>query len=214
MSSLSGASLVDNSNGTATITWTPTSKQLGDYEVVITASDGFESSQQTMSLTVENVVNDVPTAVGLSETTIELPVQDYTPVGDLTVEDIDGPEALFEMVSGPGDRDNSLFVIYGSTVYAKAITTIGARYIRVKVSDGENYADVITLAFVDDEEDVEEDDDDSDLGEAALADVMELIDNHATALYNFQAGSADDLIGSQHINHASSATYTDDGCSY
>ena len=41
--------------------------------------------------------------------------------------------------------------------------------------------------------------------------VMEIIDNHATALYNFQNGSADDLIGSQHINHASSATHTDDG---
>ena len=40
---------------------------------------------------------------------------------------------------------------------------------------------------------------------------MEIIDNHASLLYNFQNGSADDLIGSQHINHASSATYTDDG---
>lgn len=47
-----GASFVDNHDGTATLSWTPTSAQAGDYAITFQVSDGTRSSTKTTTLTV------------------------------------------------------------------------------------------------------------------------------------------------------------------
>lgn len=50
-----GATLVDNSNGTATFSWTPTYAQSGLYNITFIASDGSATDQEIVGITVNNV---------------------------------------------------------------------------------------------------------------------------------------------------------------
>ncbi len=51
----SGASFVDNGDGSGTFSWTPTYAQSGDYDVTFIASDGFLEDSCVVDITVNNV---------------------------------------------------------------------------------------------------------------------------------------------------------------
>ncbi len=50
-----GATLIDNNNGTATFNWTPDFTQAGNYDVTITVSDGALTDSEQITITVGNV---------------------------------------------------------------------------------------------------------------------------------------------------------------
>ena len=64
----SGASFTDNGDGTGVFDWTPTYDQSGDYDVTFTASDGIDTDDEIVTITV-NHVNRPPVAdAGLDQT--------------------------------------------------------------------------------------------------------------------------------------------------
>ncbi len=54
----SGASFIDNANGTGTFNWTPTFAQAGGYSVTFYASDGIATDSEVVAITVNNVNQD------------------------------------------------------------------------------------------------------------------------------------------------------------
>ncbi|MCP4525578.1 MAG: tandem-95 repeat protein, partial [Aestuariibacter sp.] len=57
----SGATFVDNSDGTGTFDWTPTYDQSGDHLITFTADDGIATDDEIVTITV-NHINRPPTA--------------------------------------------------------------------------------------------------------------------------------------------------------
>ena len=54
-----GASFVDNGDGTGSFTWTPDFTQSGSYPVTFSANDGADTTTELVTITVNNV-NQVP----------------------------------------------------------------------------------------------------------------------------------------------------------
>ncbi len=67
----SGASFVDNGDGSGTFSWTPTYVQSGSYDVTFYADDGVLSDSEVVTITVNEVGNQLPVlaAIGDQSTT-------------------------------------------------------------------------------------------------------------------------------------------------
>ncbi|MCX6829204.1 MAG: tandem-95 repeat protein, partial [candidate division Zixibacteria bacterium] len=64
-----GATFVDNANGTGTFNWTPTFYQAGTYNVTLYASDGIATDSEVVTITVNNV-NQPPILAAIGAKTI------------------------------------------------------------------------------------------------------------------------------------------------
>ena len=168
---LPGAVISDNGDGSGSVTWTPSAVQVGEYSGVIIAFDGKSESRQEFNIRVQNVDNDPPVSIGLSNTTISGPIPDNILIGSLSALDPDGISKVYSLVSGDGDDDNRNFNILNSKLYsAEAIDTAGTQSIRLQVSDGQYvYSDSFTIT-------VGIEDADSD----GLADYLDLAPNDAS----------------------------------
>ena len=98
LSGLDKATLVDNGDGTGSITWDTTTDDAGMYNVTIGADDGFTVSEQSFNLNVVSLVNDPPVK-STSKQTLGIPAPAFglsfwTPV------DADGPEKVFSLSVG------------------------------------------------------------------------------------------------------------------
>ena len=86
-----GASFIDNGNGTGVFTWTPTFEQAGSYDVTFGASDGTASDNELVTITV----NDVNRA----------PVLSQIDPKSTTV----GTQLLFNVMANDPDNDPLIF---------------------------------------------------------------------------------------------------------
>ena len=96
--------LVDNGDGTATLSGTPTNSEVGGHSVDIQISDGSLTANQAFTVTVVNV-NDDP--VFTSSNTFSI-AENQTAVGTVTSSDVDGGAPQYTLV---GSDDDSLFSI-------------------------------------------------------------------------------------------------------
>jgi len=64
-----GAILTDNTDGTATFSWTPDYTQSGTYNVTFTVSDGIDIGSETITITVNNI-NRIPSIASILDSTI------------------------------------------------------------------------------------------------------------------------------------------------
>ncbi len=120
-----------------------------DIRVSVTDTDGL-SREVALTITVDPI-NDAPTALELSATSIAENAADDATVGDFTVTDTDGPGAFtYELVTGNGSDDNAAFTITGDVLSADSAFNFedGSSYdIRVRVSDGGDPAEWLEKRF-------------------------------------------------------------------
>ncbi len=111
----------------------------------------FESP---LTITVDDV-NDAPTGLDLSATTVAENEPSGTTVGGFTAVDADGaPPFTFELVAGAGDTDNGSFTVTGSTLETAAafdFETKSTYSIRAQVTDagGLSFQKVFTIGVTD-----------------------------------------------------------------
>ena len=66
-----GATYIDNGDGTGSFDWTPDFIQSGTYDVTFTASDGFISVNETVTITVNDAGNQIPVLALIGAQTID-----------------------------------------------------------------------------------------------------------------------------------------------
>ena len=147
--------LTDNGDGTATLSGTPTSEQVGDHNIMLQVTDlsnAFDT--QGFTITVSNA-NDAPTDISLSSTSVAENQPIGTSVGTFSTTDPDsGDTHTYSLVSGTGDTDNASFSISGGTLLTAAIfdyETKNSYSIRVQTDDGNGgtYAEAFTITVTD-----------------------------------------------------------------
>ncbi len=111
------------------------------YSVRVRSTDGGSLTfERTFTITV-NDVNEAPTAIALSNSTIAENVAVATVVGTLSSTDVDaGDTHTYELVAGTGDTDNASFAIVGSelrTAAAVNFETKSSYSVRVRSTDGD-----------------------------------------------------------------------------
>ena len=112
------------------------------YAVTVQASDailpGSTPASQSYTLTVANV-NEAPTGLGASPTTVAENQPIGTTIGTLSTTDPDsGDTFTYALVSGAGDTDNGSFEIAGNALKAKASFNYEAKSsysVRVRTTD-------------------------------------------------------------------------------
>ena len=119
----------DNGNRTATLTGVPTQAQVGAHSVVLQASDGVNTAQQSFTITVSNV-NEAPTFTSTPSTTgSEGSPYSYT----MTASDADGNSLTFAAPTLPAWLSfNGTNTISGTPLQAQ----VGPHNVVVTVSDG------------------------------------------------------------------------------
>ena len=104
-----------------TFTFNPQDQFFGVLDIVVTVADeaGLEAMDD-FSLTVTEFVNNPPTAVNLSSSSLpENSGADYV-IAQLSTDDVDvDDEHLYELVTGAGDADNSQFYVNGAQLFAR-----------------------------------------------------------------------------------------------
>jgi len=96
---------VDNGDGTASLSGTPSNAEVGNHNVVLTVSDGTLSSNQNFTITVANM-NNLAVIGGIDSATVsedrDLVAGNLTAAGALTIADPDVGESSFvaETVQG------------------------------------------------------------------------------------------------------------------
>ncbi|WP_137938024.1 DUF4347 domain-containing protein, partial [Chitinivorax sp. B] len=134
------------------LVYTPTANANGAATLQIVTSDGVASDTDTVAMTV-TAVNDVPTDIGLSASSVNQSGGTNATVGTLSATDIDSASFTYTLVSGVGDTDNASFNISGSTLRANnaAVMSAGVYSIRVRVDDGASgtYEEVMSITVVD-----------------------------------------------------------------
>jgi hypothetical protein len=114
----------------------------GSYAVTVQASDsslpGSTPASTSYTLTVANV-NEAPTSLGASATTVAENQPVGTTIGTLTTTDPDsGDTFTYALVSGAGDTDNGSFEIVGNALKAKASFNYEAKSsytVRIRTTD-------------------------------------------------------------------------------
>ncbi|MGI9324644.1 MAG: cadherin domain-containing protein [Pseudomonadales bacterium] len=96
--------LVDNGDGTATLSGNPTNAEVGPHSVTLQVSDGSLTSNQNFTLTVANV-NDDPVFTSANAFNV---LENATTVGTVTTTDVDGGAPQYSLV---GVVDDGLFNI-------------------------------------------------------------------------------------------------------
>ncbi|MCC9601137.1 cadherin domain-containing protein [Stieleria sp. JC731] len=121
------------------------------YSVVVRSTDaGDLSTTQTFTITVTDV-NEAPTAIAISNSTVGDNAVSGTSVGTLTSTDVDAGETFtYSLVSGTGDTDNASFAISGdelvtaATIDFSSQTTYSVR-VRTTDSGGNTFEQVFTI---------------------------------------------------------------------
>jgi large repetitive protein len=123
----------------------------------VTATDSNASAATgTATLTVNITgVNDTPTDIGLTATSVSQSGGTNATVGTLSTADADsGDTHTYTLVSGTGDTNNALFNISGTSLRATnaASMTPGTYTVRVQTTDAASatYAEAMTITVVDD----------------------------------------------------------------
>ncbi len=145
-----GSGITVGGNGSnRVLTLTPKANQFGVTILEVIVSDGVLSSTEHVTITV-NAVNDVPTALNLSNQSIREDVTVGFEVGTLTTTDADVEDThTYSLVSGPGDTDNEAFTISGDDLLTNAPLDFEkgeTRTIRLRTTDGSG--DFIEESFV------------------------------------------------------------------
>ncbi|MBC9071577.1 DUF4347 domain-containing protein [Thauera sp. CAU 1555] len=120
----------------------------------ITVNDGTENGTDTTTTVVSTSVNDAPTDIGLSATSINQSSGTNATIGTLSTTDVDtGQTHSYSLVSGTGDTDNALFNISGATLRANDTSTMapGTYSVRVQTDDGAGgtYQETFSITVVD-----------------------------------------------------------------
>ena len=125
------------------------------YEVAVVATDAAgNASTQTVTITVTNV-NEAPTDIALSASSVAENAATGTTVGSLASIDVDaGDTFTYTLVSGTGDTDNASFTIDGNTLKTAAVfdyETKSSYSVRVRVTDagGLTFEKVFTITVTD-----------------------------------------------------------------
>ncbi|MDX6481049.1 MAG: large repetitive protein, partial [Gaiellaceae bacterium] len=107
-----------------------------------TSSNGdttaFSTATDTASLLI-NAVNDSPTDIGLSSSSVDENQPSASTVGTFSSTDIDSASFTYSFVSGTGSADNGSFQITGSTLKTNEVfdfETKSSYSIRVQTNDG------------------------------------------------------------------------------
>ena len=143
-------------SATRTFSWTPTEALgPGTYQVTFTVTDGELPDSETITITV-NEVNEAPTDLTLSATSVAENQPAGTVVGTFTATDQDVPPQSFTyaLVAGAGDADNAAFSIAGDELRTAASFDFEAKdsySIRVEVTDagGLSYERAFTITVLD-----------------------------------------------------------------
>ncbi|MDV6033156.1 MAG: cadherin repeat domain-containing protein [Phycisphaera sp. RhM] len=121
------------------------------YSVVVRSTDaGGLSVDQTFTITVSDV-NETPTALTLSNSTVGADAAVGTTVGTLSTTDVDSGETFtYSLVSGTGDDDNASFSITGDELQTAATLDFSSQSsysVRVRTTDagGETVEQVFTI---------------------------------------------------------------------
>ncbi|MCU4154678.1 tandem-95 repeat protein [Carboxylicivirga sp. A043] len=142
----------DGTDGTASLTGTPSNSEVGDHSVVLNANDGTVDVQQSFTITVSNI-NDAPTFVNAPTDTHTNEDAEYSQL--LETNDIDnGDVVTLEATTIPGwlnltDNGNTTYTLTGTPLQSD----VGVHAISIKATDGDaetflNYN--ITVVNVDD----------------------------------------------------------------
>ena len=128
------------------LVFTPTANQATPGGTVqttfsLTTSDGTSSgTANTGTVITATSINDAPTAITLSNSSISVFEGSNGVVGTLSATDADTGQTLsYTLVAGTGDTNNGLFTISGTSLQANnpGSLTAGQTYsVRVQVSDG------------------------------------------------------------------------------
>lgn len=107
------------------------------FAYTVTAN-GAASNSATATISISSV-NDAPTDITLSNSTIAEHLVANSAVGSLTAADVDSNTFTYSLVAGTGDTDNASFNISADSLRANSTliyTTKSSYNIRVQVSDG------------------------------------------------------------------------------
>jgi len=129
------------------------------YSVRVRVTDaGGLTFERALTITVTNV-NEAPSAVALSASTVAENAASGTTVGTLSATDIDANDTFtYTLVSGTGGTDNASFTISGTTLSTAAVfdfETKSSYSVRVRVTDagGLTFERALTITVTDVNED-------------------------------------------------------------
>ncbi|OYP39074.1 cadherin domain-containing protein [Rhodopirellula sp. MGV] len=121
------------------------------YSVVIRSTDSADqSTTQTFTITVTDV-NEAPTAMAITNSTVGDNAVSGTTVGTLSSTDVDAGETFtYTLVSGSGDTDNASFAINGDELVTAATIDFSSQTsysVRVRTTDsgGNVFEQVFTI---------------------------------------------------------------------
>ncbi len=125
--------LTDNSDGTATLTGTPTNSEVGDHSVVLTVSDGTTTTTQSFTIAVGNV-NDAPT---FDSTAVTSATEDTAYNYNITTSDVDGDGLTIAATTLPSwltltDNGDGTATLTGTPTNSE----VGNHNVVLTVSDG------------------------------------------------------------------------------
>ena len=139
------------SGGNLRITNSPDFETKSSYSVRIRTSDGALTYEEAFSITISNV-NETPTDITLSASSINENVTANSTVGTLTSTDPDaGSTFTYTLVAGTGSTDNASFNISGSSLRitnSPDYETKSSYSVRVRTSDGAlTYEEAFTITI-------------------------------------------------------------------
>jgi hypothetical protein len=106
------------------------------YQISVTATGSSGSVTKPLTVTVSNV-NEAPTGLHLSGSSVETQSPAGTPIGTLTSDDPDaGSTFSYAFATGSGDSDNAAFQLSGAQLQSKDLLTAGTYTVRLATSDG------------------------------------------------------------------------------
>jgi hypothetical protein len=130
------------------------------YSIRVRATNAAsESIEQVLVISVTNV-NEAPTSISLSHSSVAENLATGTAVGSFSTTDADsGNTFTYSFVAGTGSTDNASFTIDGSTLKTAAVfdyETKSSYSVRVRVTDqgGLTYDKIFTISVTDVQEDV------------------------------------------------------------
>ena len=213
--SLSGtdASLFNISNGNVNFKNAPNFELPSDsgannvYDLNVIASDGSLTATQAVAITVTNV-NEVPSNLTLSNSTIAENQPINTVVGNFTTTDPDeGDTFTYTLVSGTGDTDNNVFTITNNELKTNSgfdYETKNSYSIRVKTTDqgGLSFEKQLTIGVTDVNETV------ANLS-ISPSNVTQTEGNSGTKAFTFTVTRSEDTSSSSSANWAVTGSGTD-----
>lgn len=141
-------------SATRTFSGTPSNSDVGTINVKVNASDGSFTGSDTFSITVINV-NDAPSDIILSNSSIAESIATGSVVGTLSAVDIDvGDSATFTLAEGAGSTDNAGFTIVGNDIRTNMVFDYETKRefsirVRVKDAEGDFYEKIFTIYITD-----------------------------------------------------------------